>query len=194
MLTSDQVIQLGEYCATLDLFNPRLNLTALTDPATQVAELVLDSLLLTRLSADIRAARVVDIGSGGGVPGIPLAIACPGWTVELLERKSSLALYLEEAVRRARVLNATVLNIALEHYPFRTIRERLLFTSKAVFHVEQLCEQLTRFAPKSAQAAWWGTPGLDADSLSGDWSIEATTTATLPVTGRPTAVYLLSRE
>lgn len=194
-LPEAQMLQLATHCATLAYFNPRLNLTSLTGVESIVSELVLDSLLLLKLQDHIQASRVVDVGSGGGFPGIPLAIAQPAWSVELLERKASIALFLEEAVRRAKVLNATVLNIPLEQYEDPEAgRDRLLFTAKAVFHVEQYCRLLETHAPKTAQAAYWGTPNLDPSTLPNDWQILATAESALPFTGRQSAVYLLSRE
>ncbi|HYE77800.1 MAG TPA: RsmG family class I SAM-dependent methyltransferase [bacterium] len=193
-LEADQVQQLATHCATLHLFNPRLNLTALRTVQELIGELVCDSLLLLRLEARLQTTHVVDIGSGGGFPGLPLAIARPEWQVELLERKTSIALFLEEAVRRCRAMNAAVLNIPLEQYPMANADGRLLFTAKAVFHVEQYCQLLERYAPKNAQAAYWGTPTLDPLSLPEGWQVLAQTTVELPHVHRPSAVYLLSRE
>ncbi len=68
--------------------NQILNLTAITDPAEVVRRHFLDSLTLA-LAVDQNAMQsslqVCDIGSGGGLPGIPLAIAFPTWTVTLVE-------------------------------------------------------------------------------------------------------------
>lgn len=76
----------------------RQNLTRIVDEADWVEKHALDALLgLTELPAD--ADSLVDVGSGGGVPGIPLALARPGWRVTLIESERRKAAFLEEAAR-----------------------------------------------------------------------------------------------
>lgn len=193
-LTDEQVAQLSAHGTTLFQLNHRLNLTSLTSPAGIVQELFGDSLLMLRLADSLRGQHVVDIGSGGGFPGLPLAVARLDWTVELLERKTSIALFLEQAVQATGVNNATVLNVALEDYPrHRQETGPICFTAKAVFHVEQLCALLTDLGRPLDQACWFGLPGLTGDTLPPPWQIEAQIEGTLGLGGRPTAVYLLSR-
>jgi len=182
------------HAQTLWQFNPRLNLTSLTTPHGVVSELFGDSLLGLRLAPMLRTTHLVDIGSGGGFPGLPLAVACPAWTCELLERKSSIALYLEQAVQATGAGHVTVLNVSLEEYPqHRKDPEPICFTAKAVFHVEQLCARLAESGRPLDQACWWGLPGLTADRLPPPWRIEAQESAVLPGSDRPTAIYLLTQ-
>lgn len=64
--------------------NEVMNLTAITDPE-QVARLhFLDSLTLLTM-ADFKGKRIIDVGCGGGFPGVPLAISCPEAKVTLLD-------------------------------------------------------------------------------------------------------------
>src|SRR5687767_4200689 len=70
----DDIDRLGRYLALLLDANTRFNLTAITDPQQVWTRHILDSLTLVPLINSANAKRVADIGSGGGLPGIPLAI------------------------------------------------------------------------------------------------------------------------
>jgi 16S rRNA (guanine527-N7)-methyltransferase len=85
-LEADAIARLGDYLARLLAMNELLNLTGIKDPTEAWTRHVLDSLSLVPLLADLpKGARLLDVGSGGGVPGIPLAIARPDLRVTLMD-------------------------------------------------------------------------------------------------------------
>lgn len=91
-------VQLCRYCELLWDWNRKINLTRHEDIPTFVARDLYDTLKLSSfLPAD---ARILDVGSGGGVPGIPLAITRPGLHVDLAESVQKKARVLESIVRR----------------------------------------------------------------------------------------------
>ena len=78
--------QLGDYLARLLAMNEQMNLTSIVEPAAAWEKHVLDALTLVPLLESIPAGgRVADVGSGGGVPGIPLAICRPDLKFALIE-------------------------------------------------------------------------------------------------------------
>jgi len=101
---------LGAFCAALRDAHRRVNLTAITDAATMASRHVLDSLLACRLLDG--SGPVTDLGSGGGVPGIPLALALPHRPVVLIESRARKAAALRQMVdglglaARVRVVHA----------------------------------------------------------------------------------------
>lgn len=85
--------RLLDYLALLAKWNRTYNLTAVREAQAMVGYHVLDSLaVLPHLAAD----SLVDVGSGGGLPGIPLAIARPSWRVALVESSQKKAAFLEQ--------------------------------------------------------------------------------------------------
>ena len=79
----------------------RANITGLTDPVAVVDTLIGDSLALLRVPAVRERAGEpwLDLGAGGGIPGIPLAVALPGARIALLDAVAKKCAFLEEAVR-----------------------------------------------------------------------------------------------
>lgn len=90
--------QLLQYTALLAKWNRTYNLTAVRDPLAMVSQHLLDSLaVLPHLAFAPGDARIADVGSGGGLPGIPLAIARPDWHVALVESNDKKASFLQQA-------------------------------------------------------------------------------------------------
>ena len=77
--------QIGRFLALLLEANRSFNLTGITDPDAVWHRHVLDSLSLLPFLVSAEAATVIDVGAGGGLPGIPLAIALPSVSFVLLE-------------------------------------------------------------------------------------------------------------
>ncbi|TDK22690.1 16S rRNA (guanine(527)-N(7))-methyltransferase RsmG [Luteimonas aestuarii] len=95
-----------DYLALLDRWNRTYNLTAIRDPREMVTLHLLDSLAMQPHVADIAA--LADLGTGPGLPGIPLAIATPALQVTLVESNGKKARFLREAVRQLGLGNARV--------------------------------------------------------------------------------------
>ena len=90
--------RLLEYVALLVKWNRTYNLTAIRDPLAMVAHHLLDSLsVLPHLPLSAEHARLADVGSGAGLPGIPIAIARPRWHVALAESSQKKAAFLRQA-------------------------------------------------------------------------------------------------
>ena len=103
------IAALGDYLARLLAMNEHMNLTAIRDPAEAWERHVLDALTLLPLLAELGAgARLVDVGSGGGVPGIPLAIARPAMRVTLVEATQKKAAFLSAVAAAMGLANVSV--------------------------------------------------------------------------------------
>jgi 16S rRNA (guanine527-N7)-methyltransferase len=103
------IAALGDYLARLLAMNEHMNLTAITDPVEAWERHVLDALTLVPLLAELGAgARLVDVGSGGGVPGIPVAIARPDLRVTLVEATQKKAAFLSAVSAALGLSNVSV--------------------------------------------------------------------------------------
>ncbi|MDO4879426.1 MAG: 16S rRNA (guanine(527)-N(7))-methyltransferase RsmG [Neisseria sp.] len=94
-LTAAQQLLLLEYVALLKKWNKTYNLTALRDEQTIISHHILDS--LTLLPHIAQAATLADVGSGGGMPGIPAAICRPDLDITLMDANTKKTTFLQQA-------------------------------------------------------------------------------------------------
>jgi len=108
-----QIQQLLDYLALLIKWNKAYNLTAVRDPLQMVTRHLLDSLaILPYLSGQ----RIIDIGTGAGLPGIPLAIANPECTYYLLDSNGKKIRFLQQVVVQLGLNNVTTVEDRAERY------------------------------------------------------------------------------
>ena len=105
-LTTAQQLLLLEYVALLKKWNSTYNLTALRDEHTMISHHVLDSLTLLPYIQHVQT--LMDVGSGGGMPGIPTAICRPDLQSTLLDANTKKTSFLRQAVIELGLHNVSV--------------------------------------------------------------------------------------
>lgn len=105
-LSTTQQLLLLEYVALLQKWNSTYNLTALRDVDSMISHHLIDS--LTLLPYVQNAETLMDVGSGGGMPGIPTAIARPDLQITLLDSNTKKTTFLQQAVIELGLSNVTV--------------------------------------------------------------------------------------
>ncbi|HEX5757549.1 MAG TPA: 16S rRNA (guanine(527)-N(7))-methyltransferase RsmG [Arenimonas sp.] len=136
MESPDLAGRLLTYLALLARWNQTYNLTAIREPAEMVTRHLLDSLAMAPFVSD---GKLADLGTGPGLPGIPLALARPGLQVALVESNGKKARFLREAVRQLGLSNARVLEMRAEAVPeagsYAQITARALDTLAGILEV-----------------------------------------------------------
>jgi 16S rRNA (guanine527-N7)-methyltransferase len=110
-LSAQQQLLLLDYLELLNKWNRAINLTAIRDPRQMVALQLLDSLTVLPC---IRRAPLLDVGSGGGLPGIPLAIARPQLEITLLDGNGKKTRFLSQAKTTLMLHNVSVVQSRIE--------------------------------------------------------------------------------
>jgi 16S rRNA (guanine527-N7)-methyltransferase len=124
-LTDSQRHQLLAYLALLIKWNKAYNLTAVRDPDEMVSRHLLDSLSIMSF---IEGERWLDVGSGGGMPGIPMAILFPGTKVTVLDSNGKKTRFLTQVKLELKLDNLEVIHSRAEAFepqqPFNGIISR----------------------------------------------------------------------
>ena len=110
---ADRVTALAAYIALLERWNRAFNLSAVRDPEAMVARHVLDSLASV---AYLEGPRILDVGSGAGLPGIPVALCCPHLEVTLLDSNGKKTRFLQQAVATLPLPSTTVVRARVEDH------------------------------------------------------------------------------
>jgi len=168
-LDKPRLLALSRYLAELDLWRRRTNLTGPMS-AEDLVPHALESILGEKLIID--GARLLDIGSGAGLPGLPLAIVRTDLSVTLLEPRGKRATFLRHAVRAVPVPNAKVLEerverLAVAAYDVAAVR--------ALGGLSRKIDGAKFLLKTGVLLAWTTEPESVEGALAGVFSLEAVT-------------------
>lgn len=138
--------QLIDYLQLLVKWNRAYNLTAIRQPEQMVTRHLLDSLVI---GPYLQGPRILDVGTGAGLPGIPLALAYPDLQFTLLDSNGKKIRFVTQAVAELGLANVDVIQSRIEAFQpecrFDTI------TARAFASIEELIDQTTRLLVDKGQ-------------------------------------------
>ena len=161
-----------DYLALLTRWNKAYNLTAVRDPLVMIGRHLIDSLVVLPWMS---GANWLDVGSGAGLPGIPLALARPDIRIVLLDSNGKKTRFLNEAKRSLNLSNIEVVQSRSELYhpsiKFDTI------ISRAFTHLAQMIEWTEHLlAPQGLWVAMKGIyPQVELNSIKLPYRVESYT-------------------
>lgn len=171
-----------DYLALVGKWNQSYNLTAVREPGKMLTHHLLDSLAVL---PHVIGNRILDVGSGAGLPGIPLALARPEWRVTLLDANHKKATFLRQAIIELKLDNAEVVCERVETWtppqPFDTVVSRafsdlaeflalagrlcartgIVIAMKGIYPHEELAQVPGNFRLRNVVSL--RVPGLDAE-------------------------------
>ncbi|MGL6196395.1 MAG: 16S rRNA (guanine(527)-N(7))-methyltransferase RsmG, partial [Thermoguttaceae bacterium] len=138
-LSVSKVNKLAKYCDLLWIWNEKMNLTRHTDFERFVSRDLIDSINIAESLA--KGERILDVGTGGGVPGIILAIIRPDLTVELCDSTGKKANAVTEIVKSLKM------RLPVWHEKAEDLLKRRRYTTLVVRAVAKMKKLLETFAP-----------------------------------------------
>ena len=146
-LTAEQIGQFSVYNEMLLDWNTRMNLTAITAPEDVAVKHIIDSLTAYDAALFDGARTLIDVGTGAGLPGIPLAVYAPHLTVTLLDSLNKRVRFLTEVTAAMGLQNVRCIHARAEEAA-RTAEHRAAYdivVSRAVARLPVLLEYTLPF-------------------------------------------------
>jgi len=188
-LDKEQQEKLVAYLVLLQKWNAHFNLTAI-HPGRWVNELLLDALVAIPF---VRSGPVLDVGSGAGVPAIPLAIALPGIHFTLLDSNGKKTRFIKQVIIDLQILNVDVVQSRLED--FDPPAAFALITSRAFAALDLFVSKTAHLLlPRGEWLAWKGDNlGAELDKLDTGYVHIETIPVTLPDTAAQRYIVRLGK-
>jgi len=136
----EQIEQLRKYIDLLLDWNQRINLISPNDEERIAERHILESLAVLSAWPFLQNASVLDLGSGGGFPGIPLKIVQRDLTMTLLESRQKKTLFLKAAVQELKLSNCHVVNARVEELTKTSGEKFSIVIARAVADLKTLWE------------------------------------------------------
>ncbi len=170
--------KLLDYVALVQKWNKVYNLTAVRDADKMLTYHLLDSLAVAPHVAG--AKTLLDVGSGAGLPGIPLALALPGMQVTLLDSNHKKAAFLHQAVIELQLGNAAVVCERVEKFHSKQLFSVVI--SRAFSDLPAFVDQAGRLvAPEGTLLAMKGVhPAGEIAQIKGGFKLSGVTPLTVP--------------
>ncbi len=162
LLTPETQTKLLDFVALLEKWNKVYNLTAVRDPRQMLTHHILDSLVILPF---ITGLRVLDIGSGAGLPGIPLALARPDLEFVLLDANAKKTRFMIQAIGTLGLRNVEVVHARVEKY--QPERKFATLLARAFAEVAEIIDVAAHLcAPRGEFLLMKGVhPGAELDNI-----------------------------
>lgn len=151
-LSDEQFFQISKYYDLIVEWNKVMNLTAITDEVDFAYKHILDSILIIKVFDFTKVRSIIDVGTGAGLPGIPIKILYPHIKVTLLDSLNKRIQFLNEVIKELNLKEIDTIHGRAEDYGLnKDYREQYdVCVSRAVSHLRTLSEYCLPYVRKNS--------------------------------------------
>ncbi|WP_241613379.1 16S rRNA (guanine(527)-N(7))-methyltransferase RsmG [Rosenbergiella epipactidis] len=170
-LTDQQKQQLVAYVELLDKWNKAYNLTSVRDPQQMIVRHIMDSIVVAPY---LRGKRFIDVGTGPGLPGIPLSIVMPEAEFTLLDSLGKRVRFLKQVQHELKLQNIIPVQSRVEEYPATPPFDGVISRAFASVHdMLHWCQHLPAEGKGRFYALKGQFPAEECESLPENIQLEA---------------------
>ena len=170
-LTDKQAEQFYKYMILLLEWNEKINLTTITKQDDIILKHFIDSLTILKYIKEKQ--KIIDVGTGAGFPGIPIAIMMPNVQITLLDSLNKRILFLQDVIQKLDLKNVRTIHGRAEEFA-RNMKERESFDiaiSRAVANLSTLSEYLIPFVKMEGTCICMKGPDIDEELNDAKYAI-----------------------
>lgn len=173
-LTKEQYEKFIKYMRLVQEWNEKINLTAITEDNEFIKKHFIDCIKAFKSDAIKNADTLIDVGTGAGFPGLPIAILNPRTKVTLLDSLNKRVNFLNTVVRELDLKNVTTIHSRAEDGARKPeLREKFdVATSRAVANMAVLSEFCMPFVKKNGHFVALKGPSIDEELSNGNKAIK----------------------
>lgn len=171
-ISEEQANKLYEFMNLLLEWNEKINLTSITDPEEIIVKHFIDSFTISKYIE--KDAKVIDVGTGAGFPGIPLKIIRDDLKITLLDSLNKRIVFLDEVINKLKLENIITTHARAEEFGReKENREKYdIATSRAVANTAVLSEYLMPLVVKDGKCIYMKGPDIDEEIKDGEKAIK----------------------
>ncbi len=175
-LSQPQLETLVNYVLLLDKWNKVYNLTSVRDPQQMINRHILDSLAILPY---LTGSSLLDVGTGAGLPGIPLAIAQPTLAVTLLDSNSKKTRFLQQAKAELALGNITVVQARIEQ---AELPKYAMVSARAFAKIDQIIDLAGRHCDDAGSLLLMKAtnPEDELPEMMGDFKLQQVVSLNVP--------------
>ena len=192
-LDARQLDRLLDYLGLLARWNRVYNLTSVREPADMLTVHLLDSLSVVRLVEGTGARTILDVGTGPGLPGIPLAICLPDATIDLVDAVAKKVAFLQQAKGALGLTNIHPRHARVEALTLAQSPD--LIISRAYAELKDMLKSVAHLAtPSTTVVAMKGAvPHDEVARIPAGWAVVDIVELDVPQLGAQRCAVVLNR-